>query len=138
MSLEIVAAIAVVGLAILFGMAIVLVTRRRRVKATEETDRHPRAAADRPSPEAAVAPEAFGDSKPHPLEAAAELPRLMATGGPLAQRTFAIPSQGLSIGRHPDNDIVLADELMVSRYHAVIVQEQGQCVLYGPVLLGSL
>ena len=70
------------------------------------------------------------ESKPQPLEAAAEQPRLIATGGPLAQRTFAIPSQGLSIGRHPDNGIVLADELMVSRYHAVIVREQDQCVLY--------
>jgi serine/threonine protein kinase len=55
---------------------------------------------------------------------------LIATQGPLAQQRFTIPSQGLTIGRHPDNDIVLADELMVSRYHAVITVEDGQYVLY--------
>ena len=130
MSLEIVAAITVVGLAILFGAVIIVVARRRRVRGTEEIGRPPRAAPARPAPEAALAPEASVESKPQPLEAAAEQPRLIATGGPLAQRTFAIPSQGLSIGRHPDNGIVLADELMVSRYHAVIVREQDQCVLY--------
>jgi len=48
----------------------------------------------------------------------------------LAQKRFAIPSQGLTLGRHPDNDIVLANELMVSRHHAMITMEQGQAVLY--------
>ena len=50
--------------------------------------------------------------------------------GPLAGRRFSIPADGLSIGRLADNDIVLADELMVSRRHAVVIQEQDQCILY--------
>jgi len=55
---------------------------------------------------------------------------LVAVQGPLAGRRFSIPADGLSIGRLAENDIVLADELMVSRQHAVVIQEQGQCVLY--------
>lgn len=55
---------------------------------------------------------------------------LVAVQGPLAGRRFSIPADGLSIGRLADNDIVLADELMVSRRHAVVIQEQDQCILY--------
>jgi serine/threonine protein kinase len=55
---------------------------------------------------------------------------LVAIRGPLAPREFAISAAGLSIGRHPDNDVVLLDELMVSRFHAAITVENGQCVLY--------
>jgi len=55
---------------------------------------------------------------------------LAAVQGPLAQRHFPIPSEGLSIGRQTDNDVVLAGELMVSRQHAIVTLEQGQYVLY--------
>jgi serine/threonine protein kinase len=55
---------------------------------------------------------------------------LIATEGPLAPQRLAIPPEGLTIGRHPDNDIVLAEQLMVSRNHATIVIEAGQYVLY--------
>jgi serine/threonine protein kinase len=57
-------------------------------------------------------------------------PRLIATQGPLAGRRFTIPSQGLTIGRHSGNDVVLVNELMVSRYHAVVTVERGQYVLH--------
>lgn len=57
-------------------------------------------------------------------------PRLIAIRGPLAPQEFPIGAAGLAIGRHPDNDIVLLDELMVSRFHAAISVENGQCVLY--------
>ena len=130
MSLEILVALAVVGLAILCGAAIFIAVRRRRVTPTQSERRLDRQPSDRPESEAAITPAASLESKPPPPGPESELPRLIATAGPLAQRTFTIPSQGLSIGRHADNDIVLADELMVSRYHAVIAQEQGQCVLY--------
>jgi serine/threonine protein kinase len=36
----------------------------------------------------------------------------------------------LTLGRHPENDVQLDDELMVSRHHAVIAVEQGRYVLY--------
>jgi serine/threonine protein kinase len=55
---------------------------------------------------------------------------LVAVSGPLAPRRFPISSQGLTIGRHPENDVQLTDEVMVSRFHAVIAFEQGQHVLY--------
>ena len=128
MALEIFVALAVVGLAILFGAAIFVAVRRRRVAATPSEKKPARELSAQP--ESAVTPSAPAESRPPAPEPTAELPRLIATGGPLAQQVFTISSQGLSIGRHADNDIVLSDELMVSRYHAVIVQEQGQCVLY--------
>jgi serine/threonine protein kinase len=130
MDLVIFAALAVVGLAILFGVAIFFAARRRRAAPARKEDQLRGEPAEHPEPEDAVTPRASAGSKPPAPSSAAEQPRLISTGGPLAQQTFAIPSQGLSIGRHADNDIILADELMVSRYHAVIVQEQGQCVLY--------
>jgi serine/threonine protein kinase len=130
MSVEILAAIAVVGLAILFGVAIFIAARRRKENRKQGEDKLPQVAADRPVSEAANSPVAPAESRPQPSETAAGLPRLIATGGPLAQQIFPIPSQGLSIGRHTENDVVLVDELMISRYHAVIVQEQGQWVLY--------
>ena len=55
---------------------------------------------------------------------------LKAVGGPLAGQRFPIPPHGLTIGRQSDNDIVLTDELMVSRYHAAIAVEQGRYILY--------
>ena len=128
MALEIFVALAGVGLAILFGAAIFVAVRRRRVAATPSEKKPARELSAQP--ESAVTPSAPAESRPPAPEPTAELPRLIATGGPLAQQVFTISSQGLSIGRHADNDIVLSDELMVSRYHAVIVQEQGQCVLY--------
>jgi pSer/pThr/pTyr-binding forkhead associated (FHA) protein len=57
-------------------------------------------------------------------------PRLVAVRGPLVPQEFPIGAAGLAIGRHADNDIVLLDELMVSRFHAAIAVENGQCVLY--------
>lgn len=64
---------------------------------------------------------------PQPQARPAEL---VAVQGPLAQQRFPIPYEGLSIGRHSDNDIVLPDELMVSRQHAIITLEQGQYILH--------
>jgi pSer/pThr/pTyr-binding forkhead associated (FHA) protein len=55
---------------------------------------------------------------------------LVAVEGPLASQRFAVPSQGLTIGRNPDNDVVLAGEFTVSRHHAVITLEEGKYVLY--------
>ena len=130
MSLEILAALVVVGLAVLFGLAIFFAVRRRRVTPARTEEQQSRQPAERPEARGTDTPRAPTTGKPPAPEPEAELPRLIATGGPLAQQTFTISSQGLSIGRHTDNDIVLADELMVSRHHAIIVHEQDQCVLY--------
>ncbi|MDD3825700.1 MAG: protein kinase [Anaerolineae bacterium] len=66
----------------------------------------------------------------HAPGAQAGNPRLVAIRGPLAPREFPIDPAGLAIGRHSDNDVVLLDELMVSRFHAAIAVENGQYVLY--------
>jgi serine/threonine protein kinase len=55
---------------------------------------------------------------------------LVVTQGPLTKQRFPISPQGLAIGRHPDNDVVLTADVMVSRHHAIVAVEQGQCVLY--------
>jgi serine/threonine protein kinase len=55
---------------------------------------------------------------------------LVATRGPLAPKRFPIPSHGLTVGRHQDNDMVLEGEPMVSRQHAIVVVEDGQYVVY--------
>ena len=114
----------------LFGAAIFLAVRRRRAALPRTEEQPPREPTEHPEAMAADTPRAQATGKPPAPEPEAELPRLIATRGPLAQQTFTIPSQGLSIGRNTDNDIVLADELMVSRHHAIVVHEQDQCVLY--------
>ncbi len=133
--------IAVVVLACFVGAIAFITARRRRARCTRCGTRLPRGAVSCPAcgahslagnlgrrSEGAPAPSNGGE-----IEAARSLagvPHLLALQGPLAQRRFLIPSQGLTLGRHSDNDVVLADELTVSRYHAVITLEQGQYVVY--------
>lgn len=54
---------------------------------------------------------------------------LYAVAGSLAGKRFPIPSEGLRIGRNPDNDVVLS-EPMVSRQHALIQPTNGNYVIY--------
>ncbi|MFC2023293.1 FHA domain-containing protein [Chloroflexota bacterium] len=77
-----------------------------------------------------VAPESFSDSLVESPPPPSESVELVAVEGPLASQRFPIASQGLTIGRGPDNDVVLADAFTVSRHHAVITLEQGEYVLY--------
>ena len=60
------------------------------------------------------------------------LPALIGLSGPLNGQVFAISPapRGLTIGRSPDNDVVISDMLVVSRYHAQIVPEGDVFVLY--------
>ena len=62
----------------------------------------------------------------------AQSPALIGIEGPLADRIFPIAAapRGLTIGRSPDNDVVIADALAVSRYHAQVVPEDEGFVLY--------
>ena len=78
------------------------------------------------APAVSAAPPVVQET-PGPAPSPAEL---AAISGPLAGQRFPIPPQGLTIGRLADNDIVLADEPMVSRHHAAIAVEQGRYVLY--------
>lgn len=118
--------IAVAFLVVLLAAIILVVTHRRAAKCAHCGRRLARGTTHCPDCEG-LPHEEMPEETPKP-EAIA--PMLIATQGPLAQQRFNIPSQGLTIGRHPGNDIVLADELMVSRYHAVITVENDQYVLY--------
>lgn len=131
MTLEVVAAIIIVSLAILLSVAIILVVRRGSRKRTQEPDDCSASTPERSGAKAQGSPAASVQRGRPPSGVPADaLPRLVGIEGPLDQQTFTLTSQALSIGRHGDNDIVLSDELMVSRHHAIIVQEQGQLVLY--------
>ena len=130
MALELVVAAVAVGLAIFLGVAIYFAARRRKKRPVQTAGTPPREVAEQQRSEAADQPATPAESKPQHPEPAAAMPRLVGTAGPLSERAFIIPPRGLLIGRHSENDILLSDELMVSRHHAVIVQEQGQHVLY--------
>ena len=58
--------------------------------------------------------------------------KLTVLEGNLAQREWKIPASynGLTIGRDNSNDVILDDDMMVSRQHAQIIFEDGACVLH--------
>ncbi len=58
--------------------------------------------------------------------------KLIALEGEAAGQTWEIPAsrKGLTIGRDRSNDVVLQKDMMVSRQHAQIIFEDGECVLY--------
>lgn len=119
------AAAAIVSVALLARLA------RRRRRCTRCGARIPRDVAGCPSCESQKESRPAGvTSGANSFSVPSDFPELVAIQGPLAQQRFQIPFQGLAIGRHTDNDIVLCDELMVSRHHAAISWEQGQWVLY--------
>jgi len=62
----------------------------------------------------------------------ADGPRLVAITGSLLKQEFVIPSPpyGLTIGRSSTNDVVLADDMLVSRRHAQLMPEGDQYTLY--------
>lgn len=135
MSLESYIIIAVVILVVFFGTALVIARRRRGARCTECGRPLPSGAMDCPVCDGEGGREDDSLSlertagEPISLPQAAA-PQLWAAQGPLANERFPIPPQGLTIGRHPDNDVKLAEELMVSRYHAIITPEEGRYVLY--------
>jgi serine/threonine protein kinase len=116
------------GLALLVGLVVIVALLRRRPKCPNCGARVRRNARHCTSCGHLLLSESGqGTESPRPVAASAEL---VAAEGPLVPQRFQIPSQGLSIGRLENNDVVMADEVMVSRYHAVVALEQGQHVLY--------
>jgi serine/threonine protein kinase len=128
MTIDTYAVISLAVLAAFVGLIIVVGLRRRGEKCTRCGRKLPRGASQCPACGPVALPEKAKD-KESPIPAAG-LVELVAVAGPLALQRFPISSQGLTIGRHPDNDVQLTDEVMVSRYHAVVTLEQGQSVLY--------
>ena len=128
MPLEMYVIVAVVILAVFFGVVVFIAVKRRGEHCSQCGTGLPRGAAHCPACGSSVLPA--GGVRAESPRPTGSVPELVAIEGPLAQQRFTIPSQGLTIGRHPDNDIELASELMVSRQHAVITLEHGQYVLY--------
>lgn len=58
-----------------------------------------------------------------------EAASLVGVSGPLSGRQISIDTKQFTIGRSSDNRLVIEGEL-VSRYHAVIVYQEGQYILY--------
>lgn len=58
--------------------------------------------------------------------------KLVVVEGETAERAWEIPvsPQGLTIGRDSSNDVALPSDMMVSRRHAQVVFENGECVLH--------
>jgi serine/threonine protein kinase len=116
--------------AVVVAVVLVAVARKRRHRCDACGTRLPRGSAYCPRCGSGLDKE-VGDVA---LQETSGLPsgsfELVATRGPLSSQRISIPLQGLAIGRHPDNDIALSTELMVSRHHAVITREQGHYVLY--------
>ena len=99
---------------VLIGMiSTVLRDRARRRRNAAAQTRKPDAQA---SPATRMAPEASRDAATLPASASA---RLVALSGVLKGRRFAVTSAGITIGRDPDNGIVIADP-RVSHHHAWI------------------
>lgn len=115
-------------LTVLASGSILIILQRQGKKCTGCGRRLPRGALHCPHCGRSVSSrEEEGKDSPRPISSPVEL---VALKGPLAPQRFPISDQGLTIGRHPDNDIRLLDDVMVSRHHAVIAMEQGQYVLY--------
>lgn len=124
-----------VVLAVIVGIAAIIVLRSRGTPCPTCGARLPRGTVRCLScerwPEPPSPPGQQAQSPPPTTEATDPDPaELLALHGPLAAQRFSIAPEGLTIGRHPENDVVLADELMVSRYHAVITLESDRYVLY--------
>ncbi|MFN2291909.1 MAG: protein kinase domain-containing protein [Anaerolineae bacterium] len=133
MSLETYVAASAVILAVFFavvGLTALIAVRRSRRRCAYCGTKLPAGASECPHCDSLTPPEPATPQERQPLAPPAETIQLIATDGPLAGRRFPIPAQGLSIGRQPDNDVILADQLTVSRHHAVVTVESGQPVLY--------
>ncbi len=113
-----VAAIGLLALAVLL-VGILLARPRRRSGAPAPL----RAAPAEERRGVAPAPET-ATPRPLPVAPAPERPPshyLIGLTGAWQGQRFPIGAHGLTLGRNPDNDVVLCAELMVSRYHAEIV-----------------
>jgi serine/threonine protein kinase len=132
MSFEISVLVAVVALVALLAI-LVIITRRRRKSAPGRKVRGPAAsmgAAMVPDKGVRTGRRNLEGAVSSPAPAPTHTPYLLARTGPLRQRRFSIPPGGLAIGRHPENQVCLTGEPLVSRHHAIIVSENDRHVLY--------
>ncbi len=124
------------ALAILLGL-LWIARRRRRARRRRQEERCPtcgnelpRGAERCPRCEPKVRRVPSAELGQRPSAASSGTYELVPVEGPLTNQRYAVSPEGLTIGRHVDNDLVLSGELMVSRHHAAIAYEGGQFVLY--------
>jgi serine/threonine protein kinase len=120
--------VSAVVLAGIVVVVLVVAIRRRRQRCTVCGARMPRKSTY--CPRCGSESEQGGDVDQETSDLPFRSFELVVTKGARSSQRVSIPPEGLSIGRHPDNDVALSGELMVSRHHAVIAVEQGQYVLY--------
>jgi serine/threonine protein kinase len=122
-------------LCVLVLLVVLLRKRRKRHRAREaETEVCP--TCHRPLPHGSTACPTCNRTPPDSSAPATtsdeRLPALIGLSGALEDQVFTISPapRGLTIGRNPDNDVVISDMLVVSRYHAQIMPEGDAIVLY--------
>lgn len=123
------ALIAVVGLlAVAVLLAVIHLARPRPPSGAPPHQTSPQAETRRTG---ARASETREREPAHPVVSSDQPPSFYLLGltGAWQGQRFPIGAQGLTLGRHPDNDVVLRDELMVSRYHAEIIPHDDGFVL---------
>ncbi len=123
----------VTALAIAMCVAVVLLVRRRRRRLAQAPAERFCPECARPLPRGATeCPACAQTPAPVSPSSAAPGPSLIGLTEPVGDQVFPIAPapRGLTIGRHPDNDIVIPDMLAVSRYHAQVIPEGDGFVLY--------
>jgi serine/threonine protein kinase len=124
-SIVLVVFVVLVGLILLAGLILmVALARRKPVKP-------PPAPSIPAAPKVSPIPGAPGPSRPSPPPLISHTPYLLAESGTLHGQPLHIQPApgGLTLGRGPDNDVVL-DSMMASRRHAQVMPEGAQYVLY--------
>ncbi len=126
--------LAVGGILCIAILVAVLLSSRRKRERDRGIERCP--TCHRPLPRGATTCPTCGKTPPEPLPYPPTShrpgPALIGLSDSLAQKVFPIrpAPQGLTIGRSSDNDVVIPDMLAVSRYHAQVMPEGDDFVLY--------
>lgn len=117
--------VVLVGLVLLAGLILVVALARRKPVKPPPAPSIPAA------PKVSPIPCAPSPSRPSPPPLTSHTPYLLAEGGSLHGQPLRIQPApgGLTLGRGPDNDVVL-DSMMASRHHAQVMPEGAQYVLY--------
>lgn len=117
-------------------LLVVLLRKKRKRRRSREDETEICPTCHRPLPHGVAACPTCNRTPPDSSAPATasdkRLPALIGLTSPLHDQVFAInpAPRGLTIGRNPDNDVVISDMLVVSRYHAQIMPEGEAIVLY--------
>lgn len=114
----------VIGISVVLGLLVAIVRAMQNSSSPASSPPAP------PSPHIPYSNTASPSPLPSSPSPAPPPSILKVTQGTLNNQHFSVSAKGVTIGRNTDNDIVLADSPAVSRYHAEIVVEEGEYILY--------